>query len=77
MPVFDLVYSIGVLAEHVPLDAAIVERVWRWLKPDGRFAFTTVDPESPDVPQHLAATAWPAWCCRWRPAVLAARCIGG
>ena len=50
---FDLVYSIGVLAEHVPLDAAIVERVWRWLKPDGRFAFTTVDPESPDVPQTL------------------------
>ena len=50
---FDLVYSIGVLAEHVPLDASIVERVWRWLKPDGRFAFTTVDPESPDVPQTL------------------------
>jgi SAM-dependent methyltransferase len=48
---FDLVYSIGVLAEHVPLDAAIVERVWRWLKPEGRFAFTTVDPKSPDVPR--------------------------
>ena len=48
---FDLVYSIGVLAEHVPLDAAIVDRVWRWLKPDGRFAFTTVDPRSPDVPK--------------------------
>jgi SAM-dependent methyltransferase len=50
---FDLVYSIGVLAEHVPLDAAIVDRIWRWLKPDGRFAFTTVDPQSPDVPQTL------------------------
>jgi SAM-dependent methyltransferase len=48
---FDLVYSIGVLAEHVPLDAAIVDRVWRWLKPEGRFAFTTVDPKSPDVPK--------------------------
>lgn len=48
---FDLVYSIGVLAEHVPLDAAIVDRVWHWLKPNGRFAFTTVDPKSPDVPQ--------------------------
>jgi SAM-dependent methyltransferase len=50
---FDLVYSIGVLAEHAPLDAAIVDRVWRWLKPHGRFAFTTVDPQSPDVPQTL------------------------
>jgi ubiquinone/menaquinone biosynthesis C-methylase UbiE len=50
---FDLVYSIGVLAEHVPLDAALVAHVWRWLKPGGRFAFTTVDPQSPDVPQTL------------------------
>jgi SAM-dependent methyltransferase len=50
---FDLVYSIGVLAEHVPLDASLVDRLWRWLKPDGRFAFTTVDPQSPDVPQTL------------------------
>ena len=48
---FDLVYSIGVLAEHVPLDAAIVDRVGRWLRPRGRFAFTTVHPESPSVPQ--------------------------
>jgi SAM-dependent methyltransferase len=50
---FDLVYSIGVLAEHVPLDASLVSRVWRWLKPGGRFAFTTVDPQSPDVPRTL------------------------
>lgn len=50
---FDLVYSIGVLAEHVPLDASLVSRVWSWLKPGGRFAFTTVDPQSPDVPQTL------------------------
>ena len=48
---FDLVYSIGVLAEHVPLDEGLAARVLRWLKPGGRFAFTTVDPESPDVPQ--------------------------
>jgi SAM-dependent methyltransferase len=48
---FDLVYSIGVLAEHVPLDAAQVSRVWSWLKPGGRFAFTTVHPLSSDVPQ--------------------------
>jgi SAM-dependent methyltransferase len=47
---FDLVYSIGVLAEHVPLDASIVTRVARWLKPGGRFAFTTVHPDSPSIP---------------------------
>lgn len=51
---FDLVYSIGVLAEHVPLDASLIARVWRWLKPGGRFAFTTVDPQSPDVPQTMS-----------------------
>jgi SAM-dependent methyltransferase len=60
---FDLVYSIGVLAEHVPLDASLVQRVWTWLKPGGRFAFTTVDPQSPDVPRTLpraiAALAMP------------------
>lgn len=50
---FDLVYSIGVLAEHMPLDATLVSRVSRWLKPGGRFAFTTVDPNSPDVPKPL------------------------
>jgi ubiquinone/menaquinone biosynthesis C-methylase UbiE len=50
---FDLVYSIGVLAEHAPLDRSLVSRVWRWLKPEGRFAFTTVHPDSPDVPQTL------------------------
>jgi SAM-dependent methyltransferase len=43
---FDLVYSIGVLAEHTPLDRRIVANVCRWLKPGGRFAFTTVHPES-------------------------------
>lgn len=50
---FDLVYSIGVLAEHAPLDAALVARVWQWLRPGGRFAFTTVHPESADVPRTL------------------------
>jgi ubiquinone/menaquinone biosynthesis C-methylase UbiE len=48
---FDLVYSIGVLAEHARLDSALVARVWRWLKPGGRFAFTTVHPQSADVPR--------------------------
>lgn len=47
---FDLVYSIGVLGEHSPFDTAIVARVRRWLRPGGRFAFTTVDPQSPSVP---------------------------
>jgi SAM-dependent methyltransferase len=50
---FDLVYSIGVLAEHVALTRALVERVAGWLKPDGRFAFTTIDPQSPDVPMTV------------------------
>ena len=50
---FDLVYSIGVLAEHVALNRTLVERVARWLRSGGRFAFTTVDPRSPDVPQTV------------------------
>jgi SAM-dependent methyltransferase len=57
---FDLVYSIGVLAEHVALTRPLVSRVARWLKPGGRFAFTTVDPASSDVPKtpsRLIATA--------------------
>lgn len=56
---FDLVYSIGVLAEHVPLDEALVARVKHWLKPGGRFAFTTIHPDSPDVvrtPQRRLAS---------------------
>jgi SAM-dependent methyltransferase len=60
---FDLVYSIGVLAEHAPLNRPLVDRVWRWLKTGGRFAFTTVDPASPDVPmtplRRLAGMALP------------------
>lgn len=50
---FDLVYSIGVLAEHVALTSALAKRVARWLRPGGRFAFTTIDPASPDVPKTL------------------------
>jgi len=48
---FDLVYSIGVLAEHVPLRPALVASVARWLRPGGRFALSTVHPESPSVPR--------------------------
>ena len=50
---FDLVYSIGVLAEHVPFDALVAGRVGRWLKPRGRFAFTTVHPASPSIRQTI------------------------
>ncbi|HXD72120.1 MAG TPA: methyltransferase domain-containing protein [Vicinamibacterales bacterium] len=48
---FDLVYSIGVLAEHTPLDARIVANVRGWLRPGGRFAFTTVHPDSASIPK--------------------------
>ena len=50
---FDLVYSIGELAEHVPLDRTVAERVHAWLRPGGRLAFTSVHPESPSVPRTL------------------------
>ena len=50
---FDLVYSIGVLAEHSPFDESLAARVSGWLKPGGRFAFTTVQPESSSVPRTL------------------------
>jgi SAM-dependent methyltransferase len=53
---FDLVYSVGVLAEHTPLDARFVGRVASWLRPGGRFAFTTVHPESPSIPRTIPRT---------------------
>jgi SAM-dependent methyltransferase len=46
---FDLIYAIGVLAEHAPLNATIVERVHGWLRPGGCFAFSTVHPDSPSI----------------------------
>lgn len=51
---FDLVYAVGVLAEHTPLDARVVENIHRWTKPGGRLAFTTVHPDSPSVPRTFA-----------------------
>ncbi len=51
---FDLVYSIGVLAEHSPLDLAIAVRVARWLRPGGRLACTAVHVESPSIPKTIS-----------------------
>jgi len=48
---FDLIYSIGVLAEHTPFDARVVANASRWLRPGGRFAFTTVHPDSASIPR--------------------------
>ena len=48
---FDLVYSIGVLAEHSPFDRALAERVRSWLRPGGRFAFTALDVRCPSIPR--------------------------
>jgi SAM-dependent methyltransferase len=48
---FDLVYAVGVLAEHAPLTVDLVNRVFTWLAPGGAFAFTAVHPESFSVPQ--------------------------
>jgi SAM-dependent methyltransferase len=53
---FDLVYSVGVLAEHTPLDARVIANVSRWIRPGGRFAFTTVHPESASIPRTFART---------------------
>ena len=50
---FDLAYSIGVLAEHVPFDGTLIARVAESLKPGGRFAFTTVHPASSSIPKTL------------------------
>jgi SAM-dependent methyltransferase len=48
---FDLVYAVGVLAEHAPLTGALVSRVFSWLAPGGAFAFTAVHPESFSISQ--------------------------
>lgn len=50
---FELIYSIGVLAEHTSFDRLIVEKVHSWLKPGGFFFFTTVHPHSFSVRQTL------------------------
>ena len=54
---FDLVYSIGVLAEHAPLNGQVVAQVAKWTRTGGRFAFTTVHPQSASVPQTILRRA--------------------
>ena len=66
---FDLIYSIGVLAEHVPLQAELVGRVHGWLRRGGRFAFSTVHPASPSVTQ-TAARRLGAALMPWAPGPL-------
>ena len=51
---FDLIYSIGVLAEHTPFDVRVVNNVAKWLRPGGRFAFTTVHPDSSSIPKTMS-----------------------
>jgi len=46
---FDLIYSIGVLAEHVPFTESRAARIAGWLAPNGLFAFTAVHPSSNTV----------------------------
>jgi SAM-dependent methyltransferase len=53
---FDLVYSIGVLAEHAPLNRDVSSRVHRLLKLGGRFAFSTVHPDSPSIARTFGRT---------------------
>src|SRR4029453_943 len=54
---FDLVYSIGVLGEHVPSDSTIASRVHSWLRAGGRFAFTGVHRESFSLPRSAKRRA--------------------
>lgn len=68
---FDVIYSIGVLAELSPLDQALVDRVTGWLKVGGRFAFTAVRPDSPSMPKTLRRRL-ALWMARWAPNPLAA-----
>lgn len=54
---FDLVYSIGVVGEHVPFDLRLCRRVHDWLRGDGRFAFTAVHRASFSVPRTAKRSA--------------------
>lgn len=49
---FDLVYCLGLLGHHIPLEERILRQVHGWLKPGGLFGFTADDADSP------RATSW-------------------
>ncbi len=42
------------LAEHTPFDIRVVNNVATWLRPGGRFAFTTVHPASSSIPKTMS-----------------------
>ena len=54
---YDLIYSIGVLAEHSPFEGELAARVRSWLRPGGRFAFTAVDLACPSILRTAARRA--------------------
>src|SRR5207248_10172747 len=72
---FDLIYSIGVLAEHTPFDRRIVDDVSSWLRRGGRFAFTTVHPDSTSIPK-TAARSLGRVVLPWAPARSEERRVG-
>jgi SAM-dependent methyltransferase len=78
---FDVVYAIGVLAEHSPLDDRIVQRVAQWLAPGGMFAFTAVHPRSFSIPRtwkrRLGERLLPLSAGRWRAALRSRLLSGG
>jgi len=49
---FDLIYSIGVFGDYMPLDGYFVENTTRMLKREGRFVVTVLDKNSPQ------STSW-------------------
>ena len=66
---FDLVYSIGVLAEHVPLDSRRWSRACaRWLRARRPLCVLDRAPRSASVPRTLDAASWLARCGRCLPA---------
>lgn len=78
---FDLVYSIGVLAEHTPFGRDIASRVHAWLAPGGRFAFTAVHRQSFSVPRtvrrRLGEGLLPLTAGRMRAAIRSRLLAGG
>ena len=66
---FDLIYSIGVLAEHTPFDSRVVDNIASWLRRGGRFAFTTVHPDSTSIPKTTGRSLGRA-ILPWAPAPL-------